>query len=89
MSWPERRRLKPRGAGELADHEALERLDARAPDEGLRRREFLTRTAAAAGGVGAGQRCCRPSTLVAEAARKQRDAAARRRATCRSTPSSC
>ncbi|MGI8461520.1 MAG: alkaline phosphatase family protein [Solirubrobacterales bacterium] len=38
--------------GELGDEEAAARLDAEHPDEGLRRREFLSRTAAAAGGVG-------------------------------------
>ena len=38
--------------GELGDEEAVARLDAEHPDEGLRRREFLSRTAAAAGGVG-------------------------------------
>ena len=38
--------------GELADEEALARLDATHPDEGLRRREFLGRTAALAGGAG-------------------------------------
>ena len=72
MSWPERGRMKEQGAGELADHAAFEQLDAQAPDEGLRRREFLTRTAAAAGGIGLAN-LLPTNQLVAEAARKQRN----------------
>src|SRR3954468_11905144 len=64
--WPERIRLRPRGAGELADHEAVERLE---PDEALRRREFLLRTAALAGLTGAAA-LLPTDTLVAEAARR-------------------
>jgi phospholipase C len=71
MRWPEAARVQQRGAGELADAEALERLDATAPEEGLRRREFLTRTAAAAGGAGLAS-ILPTSQLVAEAARRQR-----------------
>ena len=69
--WPEKSRLPVRGAGELANPDALEALEAHAPGEGLRRREFLTRTAAAAGGIGlAGM--LPTNQLVAEAARRQR-----------------
>ena len=42
-------RLRP---GELADEEAAALLDAAHPKDGLKRREFLGRTAALAGGVG-------------------------------------
>jgi phospholipase C len=63
--------LKVKGAGELADGEALERLEADAPGEGLRRREFLARTAAAAGGIGLAN-VLPTQHLVAEAAKRQR-----------------
>jgi phospholipase C len=69
--WPERSRVKVRGAGELADAETLERLEAEAPGEGLRRREFLARTAAAAGGIGLAN-MLPTQQLVAEAAKRQR-----------------
>ncbi len=68
--WPEASRLPERGAGELADEEGLEQLETEAPGEGLRRREFLTKTAAAAGA--AGLATALPSDrLVAEAAHRQ------------------
>ncbi len=57
---------------ELTDRGAAERLEHDAPDEYVRRREFLQRTAVTAG-LGAGLATVLPSdTLVAEAARKQR-----------------
>jgi phospholipase C len=58
--------------GELTDPVAAERLATEAPDEYLRRREFLQRAALTAG-LGAGLATVLPSeTLVAEAARQQR-----------------
>ncbi len=69
--WPEQTRLPERGAGELADPARLEQLEDRAPGEGLRRREFLTKTAAAAGGVSLAS-MLPTQQLVAEAARRQR-----------------
>jgi phospholipase C len=61
--------------GELAG-EAGERLEQDAPEEYLRRREFLQRTALTAG-LGVGASLILPGeTLVAEAARKQRTARA-------------
>ena len=57
---------------DLRDPEAAERLEAESPDEFLRRREFLQRTAVAAGaGVGLAA-TLDAETLVAEAARRQR-----------------
>src|SRR3954451_21849175 len=57
---------------DVHDPERAERLDADAPDEALRRRDFLARTAAAAG-LAAGLATALPAdTLVAEAARLQR-----------------
>jgi len=56
---------------DLRDGEQRERLDHEAPDEAIRRREFLQRTAMTAGLAGLAS--VLPSeTLVAEAARKQR-----------------
>ena len=56
--------------GELADEEAAARLDAAAPEASLRRREFLGRTAALAGG--ASLAAALPlDALVAAAARRQ------------------
>ena len=69
--WPEQGRVKPKGRGELANAEAFEALEERAPGEGLRRREFLTRTAAAAGGVSLAS-ALPTEQLVAEAARRKR-----------------
>ena len=69
--WSEAARLRERGAGELANPDALDALDDAAPGEGLRRREFLTRTAAAAGGLSLGS-VLPTEQLVAEAARRQR-----------------
>ena len=58
-----------RARGELADPERCERLEAEHPDELLRRREFLGRTAALAGL--AGWAAALPAdTLVAEAAKR-------------------
>ena len=57
---------------ELLDPERSERLEAEAPDEYLRRREFLQRTAMAAGLTAAAGLTFPSSTLVAEAARRQR-----------------
>src|SRR4051812_29683514 len=62
--------------GLLRDSEATERLAAEHPDELLRRRDFLARTAMAAG-VGLGLAATlSPDTLVAEAAQRQARAAA-------------
>jgi phospholipase C len=69
VSWPERDRLRPRGEGELHS-EAHARLEAEAPEAALRRREFLTRTAAAAGAAGLAS-LLPTDTLVAQAARRQ------------------
>jgi phospholipase C len=55
--------------GELADPEATERLEAEHPDEVLRRRDFLARTAALAGVAGMAG-LLPADTLVAEAAKK-------------------
>ncbi|HEX2016850.1 MAG TPA: alkaline phosphatase family protein [Solirubrobacteraceae bacterium] len=49
-----------------------ERLEAQAPEEYLRRRDFLARTAAAAGVAGGLASVLGPDVLVAEAARRQR-----------------
>jgi phospholipase C len=57
---------------ELLDPEGAERLEQEHPDEYMRRREFLTRTAIAAG-LTAGMAGVLPGgTIVAEAARRQR-----------------
>jgi phospholipase C len=57
---------------ELLDPEGAERLEQEHPDEYMRRREFLTRTAMAAG-LTAGMAGVLPGgTIVAEAARRQR-----------------
>ena len=69
--WPEATRLTERGTGELANPDHLDALDERAPGQGLRRREFLTRTAAAAGGLSLAG-VLPTEQLVAEAARRQR-----------------
>src|SRR4051812_17901224 len=60
---------------DLRDPQAAERLAHEAPDEFLRRRDFLGRTAAAAGMAAGMATVLSPTTLVAEAARKQRKAA--------------
>src|SRR3954466_6901760 len=57
---------------DLHDPEHAERLSAEAPDDYLRRREFLQRTALAAGLATAAGTILPSETLVAEAARKQR-----------------
>jgi phospholipase C len=68
----DRRCTFPGALTDLRDPEQAERLEAEAPDEYLRRREFLQRAAMTAGlaaGVGL---TLGPDTVVAEAARKQR-----------------
>jgi phospholipase C len=57
---------------DLRDPEAAERLAQDAPEEYLRRREFLGRTAATAGLAAGLGTVLSPSTVIAEAARKQR-----------------
>jgi phospholipase C len=57
---------------DLRDPEDRERLAEDAPDEYLRRREFLARTAATAGLAAGMSTVLSPATLVAEAARAQR-----------------
>ncbi|MEY2403694.1 MAG: phospholipase [Acidimicrobiaceae bacterium] len=57
---------------DLRDPEAAERLDHDAPDEYLRRRDFLGRTAAVAGVAAGAASLLSPDTLIAEAARRQR-----------------
>jgi phospholipase C len=56
--------------GELADPERSERLASEHPDEHLRRRDFLARTAAIAGAAALAT-VLPPDTLIAEAARRQ------------------
>jgi phospholipase C len=56
--------------GELADEERCERLAAEHPEEHLRRREFLTRTATLAGAAGLAS-VVPADTLVSAAARRQ------------------
>ncbi len=56
---------------DLRDHEQAERLEHEAPDEYLRRREFLQRTALTAGLASLGS-VLPAETLVAEAAKRQR-----------------
>src|SRR3954451_11061207 len=57
---------------DIRDAEAAEQLADAAPDEYLRRRDFLTRTAAAAGLAAGLASTLSPATIVAEAARVQR-----------------
>src|SRR3954469_22989439 len=59
---------------DIRDPEAAEQLAAAAPDEYLRRRDFLTRTAATAGVAAGLAATLSPATLIAEAARVQRRA---------------
>jgi phospholipase C len=61
--------------GDLRDPDAAERFAFSAPDEYLRRREFLQRTAMTAGLAAGLATVLDPDTLVAEAARSQRRAA--------------
>ncbi|MEA2480586.1 MAG: phospholipase [Thermoleophilaceae bacterium] len=58
--------------GDLRDGEEAERLETEAPDEFLKRREFLQRTALTAGLAAGLGLALDADTLVAEAARKQR-----------------
>src|SRR3954470_1045580 len=60
---------------DLRDPEAAERLAHDAPDEYMRRRDFLGRTAAAAGVAAGLGSMLSPNVLVAEAARRQRQVA--------------
>ena len=63
--------------GDLRDRESAEsaeRLAFEVPDEHLRRREFLQRTAVAAGLAATTAATLGPNTLIAEAARRQRKA---------------
>src|SRR6266571_834311 len=57
---------------DICDPEAAERLADAAPDEYLKRRDFLARTAAGAGLAAGLAGTLSPATLVAEAARVQR-----------------
>jgi phospholipase C len=57
---------------DIRDPDAAEQLAAKAPDEYLRRRDFLTRTATTAGLAAGLATTLSPATLVAEAARVQR-----------------
>src|ERR1051325_6422034 len=57
---------------DLHDHDYAERLASEAPDAYLSRRDFLQRTALAAGLTTALGTVLAPDVLVAEAARKQR-----------------
>ncbi|MFL5844197.1 MAG: alkaline phosphatase family protein, partial [Solirubrobacteraceae bacterium] len=57
---------------DIRDPEAAERLAHDAPDEYLKRREFLARTAATAGLAAGLATTLSPATVVAEAARAQR-----------------
>src|SRR3954449_11120858 len=57
---------------DIRDPDSAERLASAAPDEYLRRRDFLTRTAATAGLAAGLATTLSPTTLVAEAARVQR-----------------
>src|SRR3954466_8842003 len=57
---------------DIRDPDAAERLAGAAPDESLRRRDFLARTATTAGLAAGLATTLSPTTLVAEAARVQR-----------------
>src|SRR4051812_39376081 len=59
---------------DLRDPEQAERLEHAAPDEALRRREFLQRTAMTAGLAASMASLLSPETLVAQAAQMQRRA---------------
>src|SRR3954453_23301974 len=59
---------------DVHDPDHAEQLEQAAPDEFLRRRDFLARTAATAGLAAGLATTLSPSTLVAEAARVQRHA---------------
>src|SRR3954449_12742278 len=59
---------------DIRDPDSAEKLAEAAPDEYLRRRDFLTRTAATAGVAAGLASTLSPATLVAEAARTQRRA---------------
>src|SRR3954451_24760890 len=59
---------------DLRDPEYAERLEHEAPDEALRRRDFLQRLAVSAGAAAALGTVLDPETLMSEAARRQRRA---------------
>src|SRR3954447_13001912 len=60
-----------RAVSDLHDPEYAERLESEAPDEALRRRDFLQRLAVGAGAAAALGTVLDPEVLMAEAARKQ------------------
>src|SRR4051812_6251525 len=59
------------GPEDVRDPDYAERLEDEAPDESLRGREFLQRTALTAGLAGSLAAVLNPDTLVAEAAKRQ------------------
>jgi phospholipase C len=61
-----------RGVSDLRDPEYAERLEHDAPDEALRRRDFLQRLAVGAGAAATVGTLVNPDALMAEAARRQR-----------------
>src|SRR4051794_41956440 len=63
-----------RSVGDIRDPDHAERLEATAPDAYYRRREFLQRTAVAAGLAGGLRPLLPAETLGAEAAREERRA---------------
>jgi phospholipase C len=69
MLWRPADHSSREARGELSNPEQTERLEAEHPDAYLRRRDFLTRTAALAGAAGLAS-VLPPDTLVAEAARR-------------------
>src|SRR3954454_18199476 len=61
-----------RAVSDLNDPEYAERLEHEAPEEALRRRDFLQRLAVVAGATAALGTVLNPDALMAEAARRQR-----------------
>src|SRR3954464_12880895 len=59
---------------DLRDPDYAERLEHEAPDEALRRRDFLQRLAVSAGAAAALGTVLDPETLMSEAGRRQRGA---------------
>jgi hypothetical protein len=74
---------------DLRDPLEAERLETVAPDAFHTRRDFLKRTAVTAGLAASMGLVLDPDTLVAEAARRQREVQLPSPATCPSTPSWC